>query len=1047
MANYYVDWQWTNPTAAPNDGSGTPNTYSEFDSQTSKKRIALPQKSSDSTSTSITLTGRGLPNYGEIQQENFLRLLENFASDTEPLHPTVGQIWYIPTRVGAAHKVNDLRICTAVTRDATTGLIKGGGTPDAPNETWARIYMEDNLPVTFFNQEDEPNGVNSDANGHSRYSNKAPKLGDVWYKPTGSLMRICISITGAPGDNSPAGIDARWKILAQWKAGAAFPVTPQKGEVFLRTDTQYGTLFYYDGYGRHGNDANRGWSEVLTDWKLAFFKGTETDMSYNNRTIAPGFIWLDTTHGEEVQNTVLKLCSANSDPKMLFAGAEWTKVARWKAGVGAFPSTASYGEIFLKDNTHLYVYTPNGWSEMYTTANRPQNFFYQDAEPVSVLDNSGIETARVDGNMWYHPTGDILHVFYGGGWHRVAQWKSVTTFPPYPQYGEICYKADEGLVYMFMNRSDGAYWVPIWYPTNTAAQDPIKGGGTVGGMIEFARADHRHRTPYVNELMDWTDGDTHAEGDVARFRNGKWLSEASATIFNEVKNYLISVGYAADPTALTVAPVAHSSSANYTYTPNNSSWAAITSQYKDPYARTVLLQPGWWTMTFFHGADLGDVNAQVSLKSTRYARVVGNGLHFAVVAEWGMYDKGNNINISYANSTSETVAFYIPSRGYYQVYISSPTYTVNYYRLPTVPKTYDANGNEIFYDAAMTGDQLAEMAGLSEYCPMAHLTWVGANEPVNEASIPTFNFAPTIDYAYNQFNVRAAAVAAGWNGTDRLIATITVAANGVIYSDNVNVVAFNTDGNFPAMSKITLINHGIITGAGGAGGAGARFHDTYTTNNDGWHNSWSGDMSDNVLAEFTNGGNGQQGGWALNASFTMTVLNYGVIAGGAGGGGGGGAIWVKPNWGDTDAFVWGTNNVKYQLNRRGVSGTGGGGGASYGPGGAGGAAIAWNTGFQEWGTDRPGSQAGLTSGGGTGYWGYTGQSNELLLESGHGGAGGGIGQPGSAGTYAHTYNNAGVLDGTTIVSAPGAGGAVGVCVNGNSLIIWSATGTRYGNIQ
>ena len=45
-------------------------------------------------STSLYLIGKNYPNYGELQQENFVRLLENFANTTEPNAPLVGQLWY-----------------------------------------------------------------------------------------------------------------------------------------------------------------------------------------------------------------------------------------------------------------------------------------------------------------------------------------------------------------------------------------------------------------------------------------------------------------------------------------------------------------------------------------------------------------------------------------------------------------------------------------------------------------------------------------------------------------------------------------------------------------------------------------------------------------------------------------------------------------------------------------------------------------------------------------------------------------------------------------
>lgn len=46
------------------------------------------------TTTSLTIPGQAAALYGEHIAENFLYLLENFASATSPVNPTVGQIWY-----------------------------------------------------------------------------------------------------------------------------------------------------------------------------------------------------------------------------------------------------------------------------------------------------------------------------------------------------------------------------------------------------------------------------------------------------------------------------------------------------------------------------------------------------------------------------------------------------------------------------------------------------------------------------------------------------------------------------------------------------------------------------------------------------------------------------------------------------------------------------------------------------------------------------------------------------------------------------------------
>lgn len=80
MTTYIVDFQ-----------SGGIETSPSIPGKTS---ISLPRQTVNNTSLPIRLTGQGTPFYGEIQQENFVRLLENFASKTAPANPTVGMTWF-----------------------------------------------------------------------------------------------------------------------------------------------------------------------------------------------------------------------------------------------------------------------------------------------------------------------------------------------------------------------------------------------------------------------------------------------------------------------------------------------------------------------------------------------------------------------------------------------------------------------------------------------------------------------------------------------------------------------------------------------------------------------------------------------------------------------------------------------------------------------------------------------------------------------------------------------------------------------------------------
>lgn len=65
----------------------------KFSDQANRNPITVYDNVS-STDTSLTFPGRNVTSYGQIIAENFLHLLENFASATEPVNPIEGQLWY-----------------------------------------------------------------------------------------------------------------------------------------------------------------------------------------------------------------------------------------------------------------------------------------------------------------------------------------------------------------------------------------------------------------------------------------------------------------------------------------------------------------------------------------------------------------------------------------------------------------------------------------------------------------------------------------------------------------------------------------------------------------------------------------------------------------------------------------------------------------------------------------------------------------------------------------------------------------------------------------
>lgn len=126
-----------------------------------------------------------------------------------------------------------------------------------------------------------------------------------------------------------------------------------------------------------------------------------------------------------------------------------------------------------------------------------------------------------------------------------------------------------------------------------------------------------------------------------------------------------------------------------------------------------------------------------------------------------------------------------------------------------------------------------------------------------------FVFNQTISSNTTNYNLKSAAIAAGWNQTSIMNATITINSGVYVYSTSTGTYAFDTGSTFPAGTTLALINNGGIIGCGGAGGQGGG-------------------------AQGVNGSAGSSAGPALIARYAITVTNNGTIAGGGGGGGGGG---------------------------------------------------------------------------------------------------------------------------------------------------------------
>lgn len=133
--------------------------------QNGKSDIVVPVARVVPGKASITFTGKGMSNYGSIQQENLIHMLENFANTTPPVAPTVGQIWY---------KINNdndgIRSSVNVCVNSGTGPIQTEG-------EWKSL------------------GWSSTTNSLS-YSPEKPMVGDEWIAKINAATMYIFKYTG-----------------------------------------------------------------------------------------------------------------------------------------------------------------------------------------------------------------------------------------------------------------------------------------------------------------------------------------------------------------------------------------------------------------------------------------------------------------------------------------------------------------------------------------------------------------------------------------------------------------------------------------------------------------------------------------------------------------------------------------------------------------------------------------------------------------------------------------------------------------------------------
>jgi hypothetical protein len=200
--------------------------------------LSLPDQQSDSISTSLTLIGKNVNAYGTDLNDNFVRLMENFAGSSYPNAPLNGQLWFDDTskQIKVYIKVNQ-----------NSGYFKAVGSP----------FILDTQPTTL-------------------------ATGDFWYDTTTQQMKFKSDSTSTivigPQYDSSVGksgwINEKW-ATSTGTIATVLSLYSNNKLVGVESDLEF-TVASSDPNYSYFVSIGKGYNAVYTATNITFFYGTST---------------------------------------------------------------------------------------------------------------------------------------------------------------------------------------------------------------------------------------------------------------------------------------------------------------------------------------------------------------------------------------------------------------------------------------------------------------------------------------------------------------------------------------------------------------------------------------------------------------------------------------------------------------------------------------------------------------------------------------------------------------------------------------------------
>lgn len=163
----------------------------------------IPDGTTNTANSSLTIVGRGVVNYGEYVAENDIRLLENFANSTAPFNPLEGQLWY-NTSNGVISVFDGTDWVSPVSEDYYSSVVNTTGT--------ATITVNNDNGITVGSTAKLKLGYSSGALQLTAYTSDPNVVPAMTIDPVTKLVTVAAAPTSELGVATKEYVDTRTRI-------------------------------------------------------------------------------------------------------------------------------------------------------------------------------------------------------------------------------------------------------------------------------------------------------------------------------------------------------------------------------------------------------------------------------------------------------------------------------------------------------------------------------------------------------------------------------------------------------------------------------------------------------------------------------------------------------------------------------------------------------------------------------------------------------------------------------------------------------------------